>query len=74
MAEDRSACKYRPTIFITSPTYIDFAPRTREQPERIREIDRIAARKPVQVEPTRQPDGVFLGELSGGGIILLDSA
>jgi hypothetical protein len=44
------------------------------EPERITEIDRIPAGKPVQVEPTRQPDGVFLGELSGSAVPLKQRA
>jgi hypothetical protein len=46
----------------------------RAEPERIREIDRIAAGKPIQVEPTCQPDGVFLGELSGSAVPLKQRA
>jgi len=30
------------------------------QPKRIREVDRISARKPVEVEPSGQPDRIFL--------------
>lgn len=34
------------------------------QPERIRKVDRIPTRIPVGVEPTRDPDGVSLRDLS----------
>jgi hypothetical protein len=46
----------------------------RAQPKRIREVDRIAARKSIQVQPTREPDGVFLGELSGSAVPLKQRA
>ena len=32
------------------------------QPERVAEVDRIPAREPIQIEPTREPDRIFLGE------------
>jgi hypothetical protein len=47
---------------------------TLTQPERIAEVNRIAATKSVQVERTRQPDGVFLGELSGPAVPLKQRA
>ena len=34
----------------------------RAQSERITEVDRIPIGKPVQVEPARQPNGIFLGK------------
>jgi len=34
----------------------------RTQPKRITEIHRIPRRVPIQVEPAREADGVFLGE------------
>jgi hypothetical protein len=33
----------------------------RAQPKRIREVDRIPAREPVEVEPSGEPDGIRLG-------------
>ncbi len=44
------------------------------QPERIGEVDRIAGRVPVEVEPSGDADGVFLGESAGLGIVPADSA
>ena len=35
----------------------------RAKPKRVAEVDRVPARVPVQVEPARQPDRVFLGAL-----------
>jgi hypothetical protein len=32
------------------------------EPERIREVHRVTVRKPVQVHPAREPDGVLLRE------------
>ena len=34
----------------------------REQAERITEVDRIPVGKPVEVEPSREPDRIFLRE------------
>lgn len=42
----------------------------RAQPKRIREVHRIPARKPVQVQPAREPDEVFLGEAPGDRVIV----
>ena len=42
----------------------------RAEPKRIREVDRIPAGIPIQIEPARQPDRIFLGELPGYGIVL----
>jgi hypothetical protein len=33
----------------------------RTEPKRVGEVDRIAGRKAVEVEPSRQPDRIFLG-------------
>ncbi len=38
------------------------------QPERIREVDRIPVREPIQVQPTSQPNRIFLGERSGSTV------
>jgi len=32
------------------------------QPKRIAEVNRIPTRKPIQIEPAREPDGIFLRE------------
>jgi len=37
------------------------SPRT--QPERIREVGRVSAGIPIQIDPPRQPDWIFLGAL-----------
>jgi hypothetical protein len=34
---------------------------SRAQPKRIREVDRIPTREPVEVEPSGEPDGIGLG-------------
>lgn len=36
----------------------------RPQAERIRVVDGISRRKPVEIEAAREPDRIFLGELS----------
>jgi hypothetical protein len=38
---------------------------TRIQPERITEVDGVAAREPIQIQPPRQPDRILLGEGNG---------
>ena len=44
----------------------------RTQPKRIGEIDRVPIGVAVQIEPSRQPDRIFLGELSRRWIVRPD--
>jgi hypothetical protein len=38
----------------------------RTQPKRIPEVDRIPARKPIEIEPAREPERIFLREDTAG--------
>ena len=40
------------------------------QPKRIREVDRIPVGKPVEIEPPREPDRIFLGNASRDRIVV----
>ena len=40
-----------------------FSPRLRAQPKRIREVDGVPARKPVEIQPAGEPNGVFLRDV-----------
>jgi len=48
---------------ILRSTYRDDADTAGSQPERVGEIDRIAAIEPIDIEPAGEPQGVFLGEM-----------
>ncbi len=39
------------------------------EPKRITEVDRVSPRKPVEIEPAGQPDGVFLRETTPSAVV-----
>ena len=73
----RSQCSHSRTCnhshYGSGPSHCECAlwPR-RTQPKRIRKVDRIAVRKPVQIEPAGQPDRILLREEPSRGILGAD--